>query len=143
MRNRVDVAELEAAWRWVLRLRDEQATQDDLTEWLRWYQAEERNRVAFEEMQSFWHECGKLIDDEPASVAALLAGRAIDDRRASATEKVAAPLARAGCKLVDRHCDVGMAGERSIGPGRVSPPLKFGKRRCRMAPRSIWPPGRR
>jgi transmembrane sensor len=75
MRNRVDVAELEAAWRWVLRLRDEQATQDDLTEWLRWYQEDERNRVAFEEMQSFWHECGKLVDDEPASVAALLAGR--------------------------------------------------------------------
>lgn len=75
MRNRVDVAELEAAWRWVLRLRDEQATQDDLNEWLRWYQADERHRAAFEEMQSFWHECGKLIDDEPASVAALLAGR--------------------------------------------------------------------
>lgn len=76
MRNRVDVAELEAAWRWVLRLRDEQATQEDLTEWLRWYQEDERNRVAFEEMQSFWHECGKLVDDQPASVAALLAGRA-------------------------------------------------------------------
>lgn len=75
MRNRVDVAELEAAWRWVLRLRDEQATQEDLTEWLRWYQADERHRAAFEEMQSFWHECGKLVDDEPASVAALLAGR--------------------------------------------------------------------
>lgn len=82
MRNSVDVAELEAAWRWVLRLRDEQATQEDLTEWLRWYQEDERHRAAFEEMQSFWHESGKLVDDEPASVAALLAGRAptIDER---------------------------------------------------------------
>jgi len=76
MRNSVDVAELEAAWRWVLRLRGEQATQEDLTEWLRWYQEDERHRAAFEEMQSFWHETGKLVDDEPASVAALLAGHA-------------------------------------------------------------------
>jgi transmembrane sensor len=77
MSHRVDVAELEAAWRWVLRLRDEDATQEDLTEWLRWYQEDERHRVAFEEMQSFWHESGRLVgDDESASVAALLAGRA-------------------------------------------------------------------
>ncbi|MFC4313916.1 FecR family protein [Steroidobacter flavus] len=82
MTYRVDVAELEAAWLWVLRLRDEQATQDDLAEWLRWYQADERHRLAFEEMQSFWHECGRLIgDDEAASVAALLAGRSTPDER--------------------------------------------------------------
>lgn len=77
MTHRVAVAELEAAWLWVLRLRDEQATQEVLTEWLSWYQADERHRLAFEEMQSFWHECGALIgEDEAASVAELLAGRA-------------------------------------------------------------------
>jgi transmembrane sensor len=76
MTHRVNVAELEAAWLWVLRLRDEQATQEVLAEWLRWYQADERHRLAFEEMQSFWHESGRLIgDDEQASVASLLAGR--------------------------------------------------------------------
>lgn len=77
MTHRVDVPELEAAWLWVLRLRDEQVTQEVLAQWLHWYQADERHRLAFEEMQSFWHECGRLIgDDEPAGIAALLAGRA-------------------------------------------------------------------
>jgi transmembrane sensor len=76
MTNRVDVAELEAAWLWVVKLRDERATQEDVAQWLLWYQADERHRLAFEEMQSFWHESGRLIgDDESASVAALLAGR--------------------------------------------------------------------
>lgn len=70
-----EVADLEAAWRWVLRLRDEQTTAEDLAEWLQWYEADERHRRAFEEMQSFWHETGKLADDDAASVLALADSR--------------------------------------------------------------------
>ncbi|MBL8266527.1 FecR family protein [Steroidobacter sp.] len=76
MKRTVEVAHLDAAWRWVLRLRDEQATPEDLAEWLQWYEADESHRAAFEEMQSFWHETGHLVaGDEEAEVAALLAGR--------------------------------------------------------------------
>lgn len=64
-----EVADLDAAWHWVLRLRDERATAEDLAAWLQWYEADERHRRAFDEMQAFWHETGKLADD--ASVLAL------------------------------------------------------------------------
>jgi hypothetical protein len=58
--------DLEAAWDWVLKLRDEQASQEDLATWLQWYEADERHRQAFEEMQAFWHDSGRLAEGDLA-----------------------------------------------------------------------------
>lgn len=55
-----DLPQLTAAWDWVLRLRDDKASPEDLSAWLEWYEADERNKVAFEEMQALWRQTGRL-----------------------------------------------------------------------------------
>jgi len=67
---------LARAWSWVLRLRDAAVSQEDLTEWLGWYEADEANKRAFEEVQAFWHNCSCVLDGPGApTLAQLLADR--------------------------------------------------------------------
>lgn len=73
-------AELAAAWNWVLRLREDDASQEVLAEWLQWYEADERHKQAFEEMQAFWRESGRIVEGPRAiSVEELLNARATGD----------------------------------------------------------------
>ncbi len=68
---RTQTDQLAAAWQWVLRLREEEASQEDVTAWLHWYELDPRHQAAFEEMQTFWRESGRL-DTDPRAVAELL-----------------------------------------------------------------------
>lgn len=66
-----------AAWDWLLRLREEAVTQDDLTNWLRWYEADERHKQAFDEAQAFWHSSAQALEGPGAlTIADLLNNRA-------------------------------------------------------------------
>lgn len=58
--NSLRTDELTAAWDWSLRLREETFTPEEFQEWCQWYRADERHRRAFEEMQTLWHEAGRL-----------------------------------------------------------------------------------
>ncbi|WP_126952790.1 FecR/PupR family sigma factor regulator, partial [Xanthomonas vesicatoria] len=64
-----------AAWDWLLRLREEAVTQDDLTQWLRWYEADERHKQAFDEAQAFWHSSGQALEGPGALTVADLLNR--------------------------------------------------------------------
>jgi transmembrane sensor len=70
----MSIRELSIAWDWVLRLRDDAVTQDNLNEWLRWYEADERHRDAFEEMQTLWRGAAQVIDGPGAPTIARLLG---------------------------------------------------------------------
>ncbi|MBS0417838.1 MAG: FecR domain-containing protein [Proteobacteria bacterium] len=65
-----------AAWDWLLRLREEAVTQDDLTQWLRWYEADERHKQAFDEAQAFWHSSAQALEGPGALTIADLLNRA-------------------------------------------------------------------
>lgn len=51
---------MEAAMQWLMRLRDESMTEQDLAAWVDWYECDERHKKAFDEMQAFWHFTGEL-----------------------------------------------------------------------------------
>jgi len=63
MPNGIDTERMSEAWKWVLRLRDDAVEQDDLAAWLRWYEADERNKEAFEDMQSFWQQAERVAEE--------------------------------------------------------------------------------
>jgi transmembrane sensor len=79
-----DLPHLAAAWDWVLRLRDDNASQEDLTAWLEWYEADERHKQAFEEMQALWRGASRLVEGPRAlSIEELLNGPMPAARRPS------------------------------------------------------------
>ncbi|MDE0854191.1 MAG: FecR domain-containing protein [Nevskia sp.] len=69
--QRFDTVHMAAAWEWVLRLQDEAVSQDDLAEWLRWYEADEQHKEAFDDMQSFWQQIDR-VTEEPNPLSADL-----------------------------------------------------------------------
>jgi transmembrane sensor len=73
---RPDAQQLAAAWEWVLRLRDDDALHDDLIEWVSWYEADDRHKQAFAEMQALWRESGRLIEGPNGLSLAQLLGPA-------------------------------------------------------------------
>ena len=58
-----DTTHLAIAWVWVLRLRQDSVSQEDLAAWLSWYEADDRNKEAFEDMQGFWHQVDRVTED--------------------------------------------------------------------------------
>lgn len=66
-----DTAHMAAAWDWVLRLQDEAVSQEDLAEWLRWYEADEQHKEAFDDMQAFWQQIDR-VTEEPNPLSADL-----------------------------------------------------------------------
>lgn len=51
---------MDAAMQWLLRLRDESVTERDIAAWLKWYESNERNKLAFDQAQDFWQRSGTL-----------------------------------------------------------------------------------
>lgn len=72
--SRPDAHQLAVAWDWVLRLRDDNALQEDVIEWVSWYEADDRHKQAFAEMQALWRESGRLIDGPNGLTLAQLLG---------------------------------------------------------------------
>jgi len=68
-----DVERMDAAMQWLLRLRDDNATDKVVAEWLTWYESDERNTQAFDSMQEFWRQTGQLASgpDATARIARL------------------------------------------------------------------------
>jgi transmembrane sensor len=63
------VSEMLAAMDWIQRLKDESATEKEVADWLAWYESDERHRLAFDELQSFWIATGPLSMSAPATIA--------------------------------------------------------------------------
>lgn len=55
-----DLRQLDTAMQWVLRLRDDAVTEQEIAEWLSWYESDEANKRAFDELQGLWHATGAL-----------------------------------------------------------------------------------
>lgn len=51
---------MQDAMTWLLRIRDGSLSEQDLAEWTLWYESDERNRRAFDELQRFWLGSGAL-----------------------------------------------------------------------------------
>lgn len=62
------------ASQWVLRLKEDPLSEQELMAWLHWCDSDERHRKAFEEAQRFWLGVGELAQ-EPESTARLQALR--------------------------------------------------------------------
>jgi transmembrane sensor len=62
-----NVGEMLAAMDWIQRLKDESATEKEVADWLVWYESDERHRLAFDELQSFWIATGPLSRNAPAA----------------------------------------------------------------------------
>ncbi len=62
-----DVERMDAAMQWLLRLRDDNATDKDVAQWLSWYESDERNTQAFDSMQEFWRQTGQLASGPDAA----------------------------------------------------------------------------
>ncbi len=70
---------------WVMRLRDESVTEEDIGAWMEWYEHDERNKKAFDEMQEFWHFTGGLATAPGgAQKLARLRGAVVDSAPAAA-----------------------------------------------------------
>jgi transmembrane sensor len=76
----VDVERMDLAMRWLLRLQDDRATDQDVAEWLNWYESDERNSRAFDSMQEFWQQSRQLASgpDGAARIARLGAADSVD-----------------------------------------------------------------
>ncbi len=51
---------MDEAMAWLMRIRDGSLCESDLAEWTVWYESDERNKRAFDEMQRFWIGTGAL-----------------------------------------------------------------------------------
>jgi len=51
---------MDEAMAWLMRIRDGSLAERDLTEWTVWYESDDRNKRAFDEMQKFWIGAGAL-----------------------------------------------------------------------------------
>lgn len=78
MRNvqptQADADRLARAWDWVLRLRQDEPGQEELAQWLAWYESDDLNRQAFDEAQAFCKAApGALESFEPARLPVQVA----------------------------------------------------------------------
>lgn len=60
---RRDPQRLDAAMQWLLRLRGDEVTEQDISDWARWYESNEGHNQAFDQMQAFWQQVGSLVSD--------------------------------------------------------------------------------
>ncbi|WP_129774662.1 FecR family protein [Peristeroidobacter soli] len=69
----VDARIMDEAARWVVRLKEDSLSEQDLAAWLAWCESDERHRQAFEDAQSFWQGVGALAEapDAPSRLQAL------------------------------------------------------------------------
>ncbi|HEY0915502.1 MAG TPA: FecR domain-containing protein, partial [Solimonas sp.] len=57
---------LSAAWDWIYRLRQDDLSQEALTEWSTWYDADPRHRAAFDDMQDFVQQMDRVTEGPDA-----------------------------------------------------------------------------
>jgi len=57
---RKGIRAMDEATTWLMRIRDGSLSERDLAEWTVWYESDERNKRAFDEMQEFWIGSGAL-----------------------------------------------------------------------------------
>ncbi len=57
---RKGIRAMDEAMSWLMRIRDGSLSERDLAEWTIWYESDERNKRAFDEMQQFWIGSGAL-----------------------------------------------------------------------------------
>ena len=55
-----DADRVAQAWDWVLRLRADDLPREELTGWMSWYEADERNKQAFEEASALWQQADRV-----------------------------------------------------------------------------------
>jgi transmembrane sensor len=60
--SKEDLARLSCAWDWVLRLRRESPSQDELNQWLIWYESDERNKQAFDQARAIASQASEAVD---------------------------------------------------------------------------------
>lgn len=126
----VDSVRLGEAWKWVLRLREDSVDQDDLAAWLRWY-ADARNKDAFEDMQSFWQQAERVVEEPNPLAPELWLG---EPSQAASSECFRSENARA-------------RPASGRGPTAARRRRKFflagavGRRILRIVPRIRWMPG--
>jgi transmembrane sensor len=65
--SKEDLARLTSAWDWVLRLRRESPSQDELNQWLIWYESDERNKQAFDQASAIASQAPEAVDRRRAS----------------------------------------------------------------------------
>lgn len=88
------IRSMDEAMAWLMRIRDASLSEGDLAEWAVWYESDDRNKRAFDEMQRFWIGAGAL--------AAGGAGRArIEGLLEEGPNRTAMPpVRRAGSRLL-------------------------------------------
>jgi len=59
---RKGIRAMDEAMAWLMRIRDGSLSERDLAEWTVWYESDERNKRAFDEMQGFWLGAGALAN---------------------------------------------------------------------------------
>jgi transmembrane sensor len=57
-----ELARLTQAWDWVLRLRGESPSQDEINEWLVWYESDARNKQAFDQASAIASQTPEAVD---------------------------------------------------------------------------------
>lgn len=60
--SKEELARLSSAWDWVLRLRGESPTQDELNDWLVWYESDERNKQAFDQARAIASQAPEVMN---------------------------------------------------------------------------------
>lgn len=73
-----DADVLHEAMEWLLRLHERSVSEGELVEWTLWYEADERHKRAFEQMQQLWAGAGALAQ-EPRAHARI--GRLLEPAR--------------------------------------------------------------
>lgn len=81
------VEQMEIAMAWIQRLSEENSSESDTADWLTWYESDDANRQAFDEMQALWIDAGKLGEgaNGPARIASI---EQIDASSTHTVEKV-------------------------------------------------------
>lgn len=59
-----ELTRLDQAWDWVLRLRGESPSQDELNEWLVWYEFDARNKQAFDQASAIASQASEAVDQQ-------------------------------------------------------------------------------
>jgi len=90
-----DAQRLEAATEWMLRLRDDTASEQEIVRWVQWCEADPRNQQAFDRVRGFWQVSGALAQEVVnGDLVAATAGTRPAERSSAPQEAGRRPRAR-------------------------------------------------
>lgn len=72
--GREEAAVLDTAWQWILRLRQPDVSEQDVSEWMSWYEADPAHQQAFDHMQALDQDLPRVAQGPAALPAALWLG---------------------------------------------------------------------